>query len=165
MLEELTPETLREFIQSFLNGELTPHLSSERAPRETKGTLVKTVVGATFSKIVLNPKKNVMVKLCIPSLPDCQKASEYFPKVAETFKGVKDLVFGEMNVALNDPPVVTKFESLPAFYFSAKGSGEMIPITPQPQDDADLTFFLKRKQNIMPIKTGKKKKARSKDEL
>ena len=82
--------------------------------------------------------------------------------VAEKYKGVKDLVFGEMNIALNDPPLGTKFDSLPAYYFSAKGSSEMVPVMPQPQDDADLVFFLKRKQNIKPLKTDKDTKRKKK---
>ena len=155
MAEDFSSDALREFVQAYLDGDLDPHLSSEPPPRENKGTLVKTIVGSTFQNVVLDPKKNVMVKLCIPTLPDCQKAAEYYPKVAERFQGVKGLIFGEMNVALNDPPIGTKFDVLPAFFFSAKGSSEMSPVAPQPTDDADLVFFLKWKQSIKPLRSDK----------
>lgn len=158
MTEELTPDSLREFLHAFLGGSLEPHISSEPPPRKSKGVLVKTIVGSTFRDIVLDPDKGVMVKLCIPPLPDCQKASEWYPKVAEKYQGMKDVVFGEMNVALNDPPAGTKVESLPTFYFSPLGSTEMAMVTPQPTDDADLIFFLKWKQNLKPPKSKAKQK-------
>ena len=127
MKEELTPESLREFVREFLKGKLVPHRSSEPPPRQSKGTLIKTIVGSTFEKIVLDPKKNVMVKLCVPDLPDCIQANEYYPKVAERYIGDKDIIFGEMNVAVNDPPTGTKFDTLPAFFFSKKDSTTLFP--------------------------------------
>ena len=106
-----------------------------------------------------------MVLLCIPSLPDCKKASDYYPKLASQFKAVKDLTFAEMNVALNDPPVGTKVDSLPTFLFSPKGSEEILEVTPQPKDEADLAFFLKWKQDIKPQGSKFKKQRSKRDEL
>lgn len=108
-----------------------------------------------------------MVLLCVPSLPDCKKASDYYLKLATQFKGIKNLVFTEMNVALNDPPVGTSVDSLPTFLFSPRGSEEILPVTPQPKDEADLAFFLKWKQNIKPQGSKVKKggQASEKDEL
>ena len=107
-----------------------------------------------------------MVLLCIPTLPDCQEAAQFYPKLATQFKGVKDLVFTEMNVALNDPPLGTSVDSLPVFLFSPRGSDEILPVTPQPKDEADLAFFLKWKQNIKPlVKKGGKGQAKVKEEL
>lgn len=93
-----------------------------------------------------------MILLCIPSLPECREAAEYYLKLATQFKGVKDLVFAEMNVALNDPPLGTTVDPLPVFLFSARGSEEILPVTPSPKDEADLAFFLKWKQNIKPLR-------------
>ena len=152
MNQELSPSSLHEFVQDYLQGSLEPYLTSELPPREAKNALVKTVVGSTFKKIVLNPERNVVVKLCVPTGEACTKAKEWYPKVAEKFKGVGDLVFAEMNVALNDPPLGTAFESLPVFYFSARGSKEMVPVTPTPADDADLQFYLKHRVHIKPTK-------------
>jgi hypothetical protein len=123
-----------------------------------KGALIRKVVGSTFVAEVGNEKKDVMVMLCIPSLPDCKQASEYYLKLATQFKRVKNLVFSEMNVALNDPPVGTAIDTLPTFLFSPRGSQEISPVTPQPKDEADLAFFLKWKQNIKPQGTKVKKR-------
>eukprot|EP00731_Ephydatia_muelleri_P009083 Em0004g1421a len=152
MSEELSPSSLRDFVQDYLQGSLEPYLTSELPPREAKNALVKTVVGSTFKKVVLNSERNVVIKLCVPTGETCTKAKEWYPKVAEKFKGVGDLVFAEMNVALNDPPLGTNYDSLPVFYFSARGSTEMVPVTPTPADDADLQFYLKHTVHIKPIK-------------
>ena len=169
MTDELSASSLREFVQSFMNGELESYFASEPPPRQTKGTLIKTIVGSTFKRIVLDPERNVMVRLCIPAIPECQQSVEWYNKVAKQFKGVKNLLFGDMNIALNDPPPGTQFDSLPVFYFSAKDSHFMDPVTPSPKDDADLAFFLKHKQSIKPLKkTGSTKQTKSKradDEL
>lgn len=171
MTEELSASSLREFIQSYKNGKLEPYRSSEPPPRQNKGALVKTIVGSTFEEVVLDPKMNVMVRLCIPTMPQCKESDEWYNKLAKQFKGVDSLLFGDMNVALNDPPPGTEIDSFPVFYFSAKGSRFMDPVTPPPKDDADLAFFLKYQQNIKPLRgiaKGGKSKQKSKrvdDEL
>ena len=102
-----------------------------------------------------------MVLLCRPSLPECREAGEFYLKLATQFKGVQNLLFTEMNVALNDPPLWTDSSSLPSFLFSPRGSQLATPIAPPPKDDADLAFFLKYKQNIKPLRS----KVKNKDEL
>lgn len=104
-----------------------------------------------------------MIMLCIPSLPECKDGSEYYYRLATQFKGVKDLVFAEMNIALNDPPPGTPVRPFPMFLFSSQGSDDVIQVTPQPKDEADLAFFLKYKQNIKPLRS--KVKSRGKNEL
>ena len=51
-----------------------------------------------------------------------------------------------MNIALNDPPPGTPVRPFPMFLFSSQGSDDIIQVTPQPNDEADLAFFLKYKQ-------------------
>ena len=125
-----------------------------------KGALIRKVVGSTFRAEVQAPQRHVLVLLCVPDLPDCKRASGHLSKLASQFRGVGDLVLAEMNVALNDPPMGTRVDSLPAFFFSPKGSEEIFPVTPQPQDEADLAFFLKWKQNIKPVAGSKGKRKR-----
>ena len=68
-----------------------------------------------------------------------------------------------MNAALNDPPVGTTYDTLPAIFFSKLGSREMEAVEPRPEDAADLTSYLKRRQNIKPMKASKKGSKKSKD--
>lgn len=150
MTEELTRDSLTEFVEGFLEETLTPYYMSEPAPKKGRGP-VRTIVGSTFSKIVYDPSKNVVLKICIPSISACQEAEEWFFRAANKYK-LKDLVFGEINVEQNDFPLVkTKFDELPAFLFSPKGSkgeGDLVVIHPIPEDDRDLTMWLRQEFNI-----------------
>ena len=107
----------------------------------------------------------MLVLLCLPSLPACQTARHHLTQLATQFKGVTNLRIAAMNIDFNDPPPGTPVGDLPVFFFSPRGSGEMFEVTPTPQDEADLAFFLKWKQNIKPregskVKEGGKRRKR-----
>ena len=102
MKEELYPETLREFVQDFLKGKLTPHLRSESVPRKSKGALIQTVVGSTFEKFMSNPSKNCLIKLCMPEAKDCEDAEKHFNEVVIRYEGSEEVIFGEMNMACDE---------------------------------------------------------------
>ena len=141
MKEDLSSDSLREFVQEFLNKKLKPHLNSEPPPKENKWSLVKTVVGSTFEKIVLNPTRNVLIKLCIPEDPDCKEAEEYFPKVAARYEGSDEIMFGEMNLNYNDlPPGITTNGELPSFLFSAKDSRDIVQVSQNPRTNRTSCF-------------------------
>ena len=157
MLEELTRDSLTEFVEDYLSDNLTPYYMSEPPPRKGVGP-VRTVVGSTFSKIVYDSSKNVVVKFCVSSLSTCQEAEVWYRRAAANYNE-KDLVFGEINVELNDVPITKmKFDELPALVFSPKGSkdeGDLIKIK-QPDDDSDLMYWLRQEFNIKTSRTKKR---------
>ena len=103
---------------------------------------------------MLNPAKNIMVKLCYPNNQDCKAAEAYYEKTAARFEGSDEIVFTQMNLALNDLPAgITTDGELPAFLYSRKDSCETIQVSPKPQDGVDLVFFLKFRHQIRPTKT------------
>lgn len=152
MKEELYPDTLREFINKFLNGDLEPYLRSEPAPRKSKKTdPIQTVVGTTFNKFMHNPSKNSLIKLCMEEAHKCEDAEKHFYQVVIRYEGSEELVFGEMNMALNDVPIGTVLDGeLPIYLFCAKGSKDLIQISPAPADENDIIFFLKYRNSIRP---------------
>ena len=152
MKEELYSESLREFIKEFLSGDMEPYLRSEPAPKKvSKGSLVETVVGTTFNKFMSTPNKASLLKLCMPEANGCQEAEEHFEQVVIRYEGSQEIVFGEMNMALNDVPVGTKLDSeFPAYLFSAKGSDAIEQVSPQPTDENDILFFLKYRNALRP---------------
>ncbi len=142
--EELTSESLKEFVSDFVDKSLKPKLNSEPTPKADKDSVIKKVVGNSFKKFMGDTSKNRLLKLCMPDAPQCKKANEYFAKVVARYEGSKEIVFGEMNMALNDvPPTVKIDSSLPSFLFARKGSKDIAAVSPKPTDDADLVFFLK----------------------
>ena len=152
--EEVDADSLRKFIEAFLKGKVKARINSEPKPKWSKNSLIHKVVGTTFENVVLNPAKNVMVKLCMADTPDCKTAETYYEKTAARYEGSSDIVFTEMNLALNDLPAgITTDGELPAFLYSAKDSRETIQVSPKPQDENDLVFFLKFRHQIRPTKT------------
>ena len=152
--DDIDAESLKSFIEDFLKGKLKPRINSEPKPKWSKNALIHKVVGSTFENVVLNPAKNVMVKLCFPDNQDCKAAETYYEKAAARFEGSDEVVFTEMNLSLNDLPAGTTTDrELPAFLFSRKDSRDTVQVSPKPQDEADLVFFLKFRNQIRPTKT------------
>ena len=152
LTEELTRESLTEFVEDFFSGDLKPYFNSEIPPKRAVGP-IKTVVGSTFNKIVYDPKTAVVVMMCIPSISDCRDAADWFDSAARKFyKKDKTIVFGSINVELNDVSLEHfKFDDLPTFFFSPKGSSgetDLIKIDPVPKDDIDLLGWLRSKAKI-----------------
>lgn len=152
MKEELYADTLREFVEEFLAGNLEPYLRSEPVPKKpSKGSAIETVVGTTFKKFMSNSKMASLLKLCMPDANGCTEAEGHFEQVVIRYEGSQEVVFGEMNLALNDVPVGTKLDAdLPAYLFSAKGSDEIAQVSPKPTDENDVLFFLKYRNSIRP---------------
>ena len=151
MKEELYADSLREFISEFLAGSLEPYLRSEPVPRRSKSSLVETVVGSTFKQFMSNGKKASLIKLCMPEVKDCEDAEKHFEQVVIRYEGSEEIVFGEMNMALNDVPVGTELDAdLPAYLFSAAGSSNTVQVSPKPTDETDILFFLKYRNSLRP---------------
>lgn len=152
MTEELTKSSLKEFVDDFFSGELKPYFASEIPPKKSSGP-VKTIVGTNFNKIVYDPKSSVVVMMCIPSLSKCRDASEWFLKAAKKFyKKDKAVVFGSINVELNDVPFEHfKFDDLPTIFFSptgSKGEIDLRKVDPPPSDEIDLLGWLRAKGKL-----------------
>jgi len=65
--QDLTAEGVREFVQDFVGGKLSPFLKSQAAP-ESNDDPVKVIVGTEFDKIVLPKDQDVFVEVCIASI-------------------------------------------------------------------------------------------------
>ena len=153
MKEELYQDSLRDFVTEFLDGSLEPYLRSEPVPKKSKkGALVETVVGTTFQKFMNNEKKASLIKLCMPEAKDCADAEKHYEQVVIRYEGSEEIIFGEMNMALNDVPIGTKLEDpeLPAYLFSAAKSANIVQVTPRPADENDILFFLKYRNSLRP---------------
>ena len=162
--DDIDADSLKTFVEAFLKGKLKARVNSEPKPKWSKNALIHKVVGMSFETTVLNPAKNVMVKLCLPDNQDCKTAEAYYEKTAARFEGSDEILFTEMNLALNDLPAgITTDGELPAFLFSRKDSRETIQVSPKPQDEADLVFFLKFRHQIRPTKTEQEVDRRAKN--
>ena len=169
MKEEFNADNLKQFVDDFQKNVLVPHYSSEPPPKKGKGP-VKTIVGSTFEDIVYSPTEHVVVMLCGPNVKECKQASKWFHKAAERFyKKQKDVIFGDINVELNDVPLqLFKLDGLPTVMFSPKGStGEesLVKIHPVPESDTDLLRWLRKNFDLRPPPKDQSTKKKPREEL
>ena len=131
---------------------------------------MKTIVGSTFEDIAYNPNEHVVMMLYSPKVKECQEASKWYPKAAERFhKKQKDILFGDINVELNDVPLqFLKFDGLPTFLYSPKGSsGEesLVKMLPVPESDTELLRWLRKNYDLKPPPKDQNSKKKPREEL
>ena len=141
-------------IASLTAGKVKPIIKSAPAPKKNKGA-VKIVVGNTFEKIVLDPKKNVMVELYAPWCGHCKKLDPIYKALAKKLKPYKDLVFAKMDATANDAPPNFKSTGFPTIYFSAVGSKDNPEKYEGGREIADFEEFLQKKGILPASEEGK----------
>ena len=143
MEDEVTIETLREFVQDFLDHKVPVYIKSEAESRSninSKAVLVKTLVGTNFEHVVFDPMKSVIVKLCYPQLSECDKVQAVYEAVAKRYK--KKLMFTELDVSRNDPPLSINMTSFPTVYLSPAGRHDAIKMEEDFSSEEDLIKFI-----------------------
>lgn len=147
MEEEVSIETLREFVQSYLDQSLKVYIKSEAESRSNLNSkaLVKTLVGKNFERAVFNNKMNVIVKLCYSPSDDCEKVQPKYESVARKYKKMKNVMFTEMDVSKNDPPLSIDITEFPTIYLSPAGSKEAFKMEQSFSTEQDLIQFVDSK--------------------
>lgn len=142
--EEVSTETLREFVNQFLDNSLKVYIKSESEARSNLNSkaLVRTIVGKNFERAVFNPKLNVVVKLCYPQHDDCQTAQSKYEAVAKKYKKTKKILFTEMDVSRNDPPLSIDVTQFPTIYLSPAGSREAVKMEQAFSTEEELIKFI-----------------------
>jgi protein disulfide isomerase len=100
-ISKITFESLKAFIDDFKAGKLAPFLKSEEIPA-TNDEPVKVVVGKSFSEIVADPTKDVLVEFYAPWCGHCKKLAPIYDQLATDLKDVHDLVIAKMDATANE---------------------------------------------------------------
>ena len=142
MNEEVTIETLRKFVQAYLDQSLSVYIKSESESKSNLNSkaLIKTLVGKNFERAVFNPKINVVVKLCYSESEDCQQVQSKYESVARRYKS--KVLFTQMDVGRNDPPLSIDVTAFPTIYLSPAGSKEAVKMEQSFSTEEDLVEFI-----------------------
>jgi protein disulfide-isomerase A1 len=95
-LNEMTVESLTNFIDDFKAGSLKTFLKSEAIPEPNNGP-VKVVVGNSWNDIVADRTKDVFVKYYAPWCGHCKSLAPIWTELGQYIDGLEDVVIAKMD--------------------------------------------------------------------
>ena len=125
MRDEVTTETVQEFVEDYFASNLKPVIKSQPLPKKDKGP-VTVVVGSKFDQIVNDPSKDVLIELYAPWCGHCKKLEPVYKQLAKKFKKNKKLVIAKMDATANDVGVGYDYTGFPTIYLSPAGGDKPI---------------------------------------
>ncbi|CEF66669.1 Protein disulfide-isomerase A4 [Strongyloides ratti] len=137
-------ENLEQFMKDINSGKVKAFIKSSPPPKHQKGP-VKVLVGSTFSSIVDDETKDVLVEFYAPWCGHCKSFEPEYNKLAEKLKKEQpNIVIAKMDATANDPPSGYKVEGFPTIYFAPSGmKSKPIKYTGN-RDLDDLEKFMKK---------------------
>lgn len=100
----VTTDDVKNWVNEWKNGNLTPHRKSEPIPESNDGP-VKTLVGLNFEDIVMDPTKDVFVKYYAPWCGHCKTLAPKWEELGTHVAG-SDLVIAKFDATANEHEMV-----------------------------------------------------------
>ncbi|KAG0565399.1 hypothetical protein KC19_8G187000 [Ceratodon purpureus] len=94
-------DSLKQFSEKFLAGNLIPYLKSQKPPAENPGP-VKIVVASTFKEIVLDETKDVILEIYAPWCGACKSLELEYNKLGEALKDTSSIVVARIDGTKNE---------------------------------------------------------------
>ena len=140
---DMTAAGLTSFLSAYENQELSPYLMSEK-PKEDDGSLVKSVVGTTFSEFV-HQDKHVVIEFYTPWCGACRALELRYKLTAEYLesKYPGEFVFGKIDGSKNEIGDDNQIQGFPTVWLYPKGKkGPPFPIDLS-KESGDVHLFVK----------------------
>ncbi|PXF43570.1 Protein disulfide-isomerase [Gracilariopsis chorda] len=123
---DYSKEALKAWIDKFVTGDVSAAIKSAPIP-ETNDEPVKIIVGDTWTEIVEDESKDVLIEQYAPWCGHCKKLAPILDELASDLKGVETLVIAKMDATANDAPKEYKTRGYPTLHFFAAGSKTGVP--------------------------------------
>jgi len=137
---ELTGETMKTFVQTFIDGNLKPHLLSEEIPDDWDKNPVKVLVSKNFDSVAFDKSKDVLVEFYAPWCGHCKQLAPIYDELGEKYKDHESVVIAKMDATTNELEH-TKIQSFPTIKLYKKGDNQVVPYTGARTLDAFVEFL------------------------
>jgi len=122
---DLSVETVKDFLQRFLEGKLKQHLLSQELPEDWDKNPVKVLVSTNFDEVALNKDKDVLVEFYAPWCGHCKQLAPIYDKLGEKYKDHESIVIAKIDSTANELEH-TKISSFPTIKLFRKGDNKVI---------------------------------------
>jgi protein disulfide-isomerase A1 len=119
-MNDITGESISEFVSNWEAGKLSPFRKSEAAPEDNNGP-VRIIVGTAWEQEVVKSENDVLVKFYAPWCGHCTSLAPHWTALGEDVKGIKGLVIAKYDATKNEADGV-EVESFPTLKLYQKGT-------------------------------------------
>ncbi|XP_014665686.1 PREDICTED: protein disulfide-isomerase 2-like [Priapulus caudatus] len=138
-MDTVTTDGVRDFIQSYLDGNLKPHLMSQEQPEDWDTNEVKVLVASHFD-VARDQTKNVFVEFYAPWCGHCKQLAPIWDELGEKYKDDDSIVIAKMDSTVNEIEDV-KIHSFPTLKYFPAGSDKVIDYNGERTLDAFVKFL------------------------
>eukprot|EP01105_Mastigella_eilhardi_P013707 TRINITY_DN311_c0_g1_i1.p2 TRINITY_DN311_c0_g1~~TRINITY_DN311_c0_g1_i1.p2 ORF type:complete len:531 (-),score=197.72 TRINITY_DN311_c0_g1_i1:102-1634(-) len=158
-----TIEAAKRVAQDFLDGKLEVYVKSQPIPTDNESRHVKTVVGKTVQKEVLEAEEDVFIKFYAPWCGHCKSLAPIYEELAERMSKFKTLKIVEYDATENDVPPMFSVRGFPTVYL-LKANDKAHPVAYEGEREADAMESWLRENVSQKLEKAKDEKKKEKDE-
>uniref|UniRef100_A0A1L8EFE1 Protein disulfide-isomerase n=1 Tax=Haematobia irritans TaxID=7368 RepID=A0A1L8EFE1_HAEIR len=122
---DLSAETVKDFLQKFMDGKLKQHLLSQELPEDWDKNPVKVLVATNFDDVAMDKSKDVLVEFYAPWCGHCKQLAPIYDQLGEKYKDSETIVIAKMDSTANELEH-TKVSSFPTIKLFRKGDNKVI---------------------------------------
>jgi len=151
MTEEITPDNLRKFLDDYKNGKVEPSLKSEEPPKpeDFEAAAVKPVVSKTWKDVVLDDKRDVLVKFYAEWCGHCKALAPIYLKAAEDLVSVRDkLYLAELNIPENELKEDLPIQGFPTVIFFPAGAKDKFIVFDEDRSAGAILKFIEKHKSF-----------------
>jgi len=137
---ELSADNMKAFVQSYLDGNLKPHLLSDDLPEDWDKYPVKTLVSSNFDSVAFNKDKDVLVEFYAPWCGHCKQLAPIYDQLGEKYKDHESIIIAKMDSTTNELEH-TKIQSFPTIKLFKKGDNKVVPFDGKRTLDGFVEFL------------------------